>query len=559
MNIKAIFIIFAIALAAVHASDEPAHMTKRRLQVERLQQMHKITDKHIARRTQSSSWRPLKIFFDTTSIEADLRTNGMSDRVQFYKKVFENTGEWWSGAVKVNDDRSKIVPMIKRYARRYTREMGFVMGGKSMKDYDLLIRVFLCPNKGNALAYAGPFVRHPDTQRPITGTVCILPYGDSNFKKAKDSVNRAVGTVIHEFGHVISFISWERYHKSCLKMDRSINKFKWTCEKVLEVAKKHYGCNTLDGVPLQNNNGQLGGHWSETFLSNELMTPTTGSDAEVVSPMTLALCEDTKWYKANWSYTENYIYGKGKGCDFFGKSCKKPICEEGTRGFVTSDYTGVGYCTTDDRGCAKEVKYANRNCKNATGWSSRDLKYGASYGGNCAVMSGEFKRSEGYYTYTGTKASLQADCSNSNNSYVVTFKNFDNGKDKKVTCTKEESLSFKASGKDSTLNCIDPRKFCAKRFGNKKELCDDSCGQNGRCQNKKYNRRRLTTRALGACPNTETPTKISKVTTKSGVTTVTATPFGTDAFGGQWGCWCYSNGKVSKACPDLSEDKDGEY
>ena len=560
MNTKAILIFFAIALAAVHASDEPAHMTKRRLEVERVMQMHKITDKHVARRTQSMAWRPIKIFFDMTSIEEDLGNNGMSDRIQFYRKVFENTGEWWGGAMKVNDDRSKIAPQLRRYARRYSREVGFQMGGKRMEDYDLLIRVFLCPNKGNALAYAGPFVRHPVSQRPISGTTCILPYGDANFKKAKDSVNRAVGTVIHEFGHVISFISWDRYHKNCLKLDRSINKYKWTCNKVLEVAKTHYGCRNLDGVPLQNLNGQLGGHWSETFLSNELMTPTTGADAEVVSPMTLALCEDTKWYKANWSYSENYLYGKGAGCNFFGKSCKSPaICRKGTSGFVTSDFTGVGYCTSDDRGCAKEVKYSNRNCKNATGWSSNDLKYGASYGANCAVFSGRFKRASNGYIYTGSKASLQAECSNSNSSYVVTFKKFDNGSDKRVTCTRAGSLSFRASGQTSTLTCVNPRDFCAKRFGNKKELCDDSCNQNGRCQNKRYRARRLATRALGNCPNTTTPTKISSSTTKNGVTTVTATPFGTDAFGGQWGCWCYSDGRVKTACPDLSEDRDGEY
>jgi hypothetical protein len=232
MNTKAILIIFAIALAAVHASDEPAHMTKRRLQIERKMQMHKITDKHVARRTQSIAWRPIKIFFDLTSINADLESNNMSDRISFYKKVFENTGEWWGGAMKVNDDRSKIAPQIGRYARQYTRELGFKMGDKRMEDYDLLIRVFLCPNKGNALAYAGPFVRHPVSQRPISGTTCILPYGDDNFKKAKDSVNRAVGTVIHEFGHVMAFISFEKYHKGCLKVDRSIGRFKWTCPKV---------------------------------------------------------------------------------------------------------------------------------------------------------------------------------------------------------------------------------------------------------------------------------------------------------------------------------------
>jgi len=396
MNIK-LFILISVLVALVSTSDEPLHMTKRRLQIEKEQGFEKINALHLRNRTNrrlQSAWRPLKIYFDMSSINSDLNDQGASDRIAFYKLVFEATGNWWSGVLKVKDDRTKVWPKIQQYASNYQRELGFVMeNGARASDYDLLIRVFLCENTGSALAYAGPFLRHPDSQRPITGTVCILPYGDDNFKKAADSVNRGAGTVIHEFAHVISFISFDRYHSDMLKVKSSINRYVWTGPKVLKEARKYYNCSTLDGVPIQNNNGKIGGHWSETFLADELMTPTTGADPELVSPMTLALCEDTKWYKADYGYAENYSHNKGKGCKVFEETCPSPApCQSGKSGFITNDYKGVGYCAQNSNGCAVERKYSNRDCMIASKWPESHAEYGASYGANCVLAEGTFKK-----------------------------------------------------------------------------------------------------------------------------------------------------------------------
>ncbi|XP_012495126.1 PREDICTED: leishmanolysin-like peptidase [Propithecus coquereli] len=54
---------------------------------------------------------------------------------------------------------------------------------------------------------------------------------------------------------------------------------------------------------------------------NEAMT---GSHTQnrVLSRITLALMEDTGWYKANYSMAEKLDWGRGMGCDFVRKSCK---------------------------------------------------------------------------------------------------------------------------------------------------------------------------------------------------------------------------------------------
>lgn len=158
-------------------------------------------------------------------------------------------------------------------------------------------------------------------------------------------------------------------------------------------------------------------------------------------------------------------------------------------------------------------------------------------------------------------ASLQVSCSNSKSSYKVTFKRFNNGSDKEVTCTRAGSVSFTASGQTSKLTCKSPQEFCAARFGETQKHCDDTCGKNGRCQNRTYSVRRLNTpvrKMQAGCPSTKTPSTISTVKTSNGTTSVVSNPFGTDSNGSKWGCWCYSNEKVQAACPDLAEDRDGE-
>jgi len=506
----------------------------------------------------------MNIYFDMTNINTNLDNNNMSDRKAFYAKVFSIVGAWWSGALRVNDDRSKIETQIYRY-RNQGSDFQYDISRTQQRQYDLLIKVKLCNNNGNALAYAGPLVRHPDTQRPINGTVCVLPYGDANFRRAEDSVNRAVGTIIHEFGHIIAFISWQNYQSRHLVVDNSIQRYKWTGAKVTEVAKAHYGCSgSFSGVPLQNNNGQLGGHWSETFLRDELMTPTTGADPELVSPMTLALCEDSGWYQPDYSYTENYTYGKNSGCTF-STACPSPsVCSLGTSGFIVSSKKAVGYCNTDSQNCAQERAYSNRDCMRPTEWPASYAQYGASYGGNCVIVDGEFKYPSGRSIYTGRQISVQAACSNSRTSYTLTFKNFNIGSsgtpngDARVTCTAAGTVRFNTGYRyPSSVTCESPATLCAARFsavGAAK--CDDTCNKNGRCQ-RVHSRRRILQSATN-CPGqgsavtaTTTPTSGSGPTT-----TVRTTPFGTSRSGSQWQCMCYANMRRGTACPDLTEDND---
>nr|XP_028699342.1 leishmanolysin-like peptidase isoform X1 [Macaca mulatta] len=93
--------------------------------------------------------------------------------------------------------------------------------------------------------------------------------------------------------------------------------------RVVEEARKHFDCPVLEGMELENQGG-MGtelNHWEKRLLENEAMT---GSHTQnrVLSRITLALMEDTGWYKANYSMAEKLDWGRGMGCDFVRKSCK---------------------------------------------------------------------------------------------------------------------------------------------------------------------------------------------------------------------------------------------
>ena len=97
--------------------------------------------------------------------------------------------------------------------------------------------------------------------------------------------------------------------------------------KVLEIARKYYNCPDLDGVELEEFGGEgtAGSHWEARILLGDLMNGFAYTEEMVISEFTLALLEDTGYYKANY-YTGGLMrFGKNRGCDFVKKQCVNKI------------------------------------------------------------------------------------------------------------------------------------------------------------------------------------------------------------------------------------------
>ncbi|XP_074262234.1 leishmanolysin-like peptidase isoform X2 [Saimiri boliviensis] len=188
--------------------------------------------------------------------------------------------------------------------------------------------------------------------------------------------------------------------------------------RVVEEARKHFNCPLLEGMELENQGGvgtELN-HWEKRLLENEAMT---GSHTQnrVLSRITLALMEDTGWYKANYSMAEKLDWGRGMGCDFVRKSCKFWIDQQRHKRQMLSPYCDTLRsnplqltCRQDQRAVAvcnlqkfpKPLPQEYQYFDELTGIPAEDLPY---YGGSVEIadycpfsqefswhLSGEYQR-----------------------------------------------------------------------------------------------------------------------------------------------------------------------
>ncbi|XP_044018752.1 leishmanolysin-like peptidase isoform X2 [Aphidius gifuensis] len=96
--------------------------------------------------------------------------------------------------------------------------------------------------------------------------------------------------------------------------------------RVKEEVRAHFLCDDLEGAELedQGEDGTALTHWEKRVFENEAMTG-THTQNPVYSRITLALMEDTGWYRANYSMAQQLGWGRKLGCDFAMKSCKEWI------------------------------------------------------------------------------------------------------------------------------------------------------------------------------------------------------------------------------------------
>ena len=122
--------------------------------------------------------------------------------------------------------------------------------------------------------------------------------------------------LLHEITHVLVF---SPYIFENLHLNRTINGMSYIISKnVVTQAQKHFDCNSLIGVPLedQGGTGSAGAHWESRYMLGDYMVSTDFPDS-AISDITLALFEDSGFYKVNYYSGGLFKFGKGAGCRFF--------------------------------------------------------------------------------------------------------------------------------------------------------------------------------------------------------------------------------------------------
>jgi leishmanolysin len=179
---------------------------------------------------------------------------------------------------------------------------------------------------------------------------------------------------------------------------------------VLAEGRRHYGCPTLAGVPLETEggNGTARTHWQLRALNGELMTGTviTGQ-RPVLSNFTLAFLEGTGFgYLPQYAAAAPLAWGAGAGCDFVTARscvdagskadaffCKPAPADSGVDARCTRDGSAVGACkplplTRADERCFAVQPYSNWACRDASLATEDRARWGYAFGPSARCVSG---------------------------------------------------------------------------------------------------------------------------------------------------------------------------
>lgn len=332
------------------------------------------TNRHLQAQS-SDLFKPMRIRFETKALD-DTRTTSTAAKIDFIKnEILPKTATFWSQALSVVPVTGNLkISSLELDGNRYCGDSEFTEVpaehiSTGLFGTDLVLYVSGTPSSrfcgGTTLAVAVA-CNFDQYDRPTAGAIniCLDSITVDADGTASDAVVRDnVDVLIHEVAHVLGLSSnsfpyfwdpetaeprtprnWQEKQVECVDgVTRTVRKFPaentmqfFTAEngqryaaivtpKVKAVARNQFDCQTLPGAKLENqptgDDSCTGDHWDEHDYYPEAMTGVISPTTNVLSHLTLALFEDSGWYKANYTMGEANPWGLGAGCDFVNKPC----------------------------------------------------------------------------------------------------------------------------------------------------------------------------------------------------------------------------------------------
>ncbi|XP_068688263.1 leishmanolysin-like peptidase [Montipora foliosa] len=261
-------------------------------------------------------------------------------------------------------DQCRLCDEDQRNCGNDTRPRFAAGRGHDDTDFVLYVTALANTNCNNTktLAYAAACQQESGLDRPVVGFINICP-DKVTARELRTSYNDVLATIKHEIFHALGFspsmfaffrntrgdpltprlgnglpryvISQKLYEWSAETV-KVVTRENWLTRsgtvshpihvmatpRVKEEAQKHFNCSSLEGAELENQGGKGTklAHWEKRIFGNEGMTGIF-TQYSVFSRLTLALMEDTGWYKVNYEMAEPLLWGKNLGCLFAKNSC----------------------------------------------------------------------------------------------------------------------------------------------------------------------------------------------------------------------------------------------
>ena len=355
-----------------------------------------------------SSYHPLKIYVDYELIENSLleeTLNSIKSAFDLSLSIFQqllsisNDGRYTFEAHQINSAHSTFT----------ADEVPYLLENSKNIDADLFLIVSM-NTLGNAQARAYPIIKDENTNRPILGIVELNTAIDTF---TKNHIIFISNLLLHEISHVLAFNSdlFPYFNKlpnlQQAVSDIEINGIKrqfLSTPKVVEKANQHFNTDCLLGVELEDQGGSdtAGSHWEARIMLGDYMIGVDYPEI-VISDITLAVFEDSNWYKVNYYSGGLFKTGKNEGYNFLFGDCVNKNNEESNFKLEFCNNQRDPFCSPGliDRGyCYLGIYPEDENIPKKYQYYSNPLKGGWDIANYCPVMQNDYEKANNFYYYS---------------------------------------------------------------------------------------------------------------------------------------------------------------
>jgi len=319
-------------------------------------------------------FQPIRIHFDTTALDEQNSTYNQL-KIEFVKTVIlPRMKDFWTHALSVVPVQDKLyVSTSELQGRIYCGDSEFSKVppdhiSNGVPNTDLILYVSGTPSTkfcGPSTLAVAVACNFDQFDRPTAGAInfCLDQIElDESGSASESIIDDNLDVALHEAAHVLGMSSnsyrffWDPdtgtvrtprpfqerdvicvngKEQTLILPDPNTMKFfianngqryaSIVTPKVAAVARNQFDCQELNGAQLENQpTGEgscTGDHWDERLFYSEALSGVISPTTNVLSPLTLALLEDSGWYKANYTKANNSPWGLGAGCDFISGLC----------------------------------------------------------------------------------------------------------------------------------------------------------------------------------------------------------------------------------------------
>lgn len=318
---------------------------------------YEVRERELTPWSPTSIYKPIRMHFDTVYLDSMPEKYQQKINVIKYE-ILPKVKEVWGQALQVYQAEGNII--VKNSGCPHSDASQKTVG---VPNTDLVIFVAtnfesICVNS-KALA-AARSCQADQYDRPTIGSLIIcLDRFNGVEQSSKDGLTR---TILHEISHILGMRAADYPffydpETGLPRTPRPLEKRGVTCvdgnmvriappstntlktgytnrgklfyevvtPTVRQVARNQFGCQQMGGARLENqptNDGNcFGSHWEARLFASDVVAAIKIPTMQFMTPLTLALFEDSGWYRSDFSTAMITPFGHGKGCDFVYQDC----------------------------------------------------------------------------------------------------------------------------------------------------------------------------------------------------------------------------------------------